>query len=229
MRPRDRTTRTFGLRLQWLIIAALETGCRRGELLALRWADITPRSAHCSSGLLKQEPRRRPAHDRCRYRRVLRSSWRWPWRSAKAKETARPVHHVFGDAIGARIRNIKRAWATAVLKAHRHQPEWSKGTLAAASRAHLNSIDLQSCDLRHEAGCRWLEAGLPLHHIQEMLGHTNLAQTSTYLHASEFGLMDSMKRFDESRKGKPLANIQAIDHEPVCQSGENDRDKTFVH
>jgi integrase len=29
-----------GLRLQWLIIAAIETGCRLGELLALQWGDV---------------------------------------------------------------------------------------------------------------------------------------------------------------------------------------------
>lgn len=29
-----------GIRLQWLIIAAIETGCRRGELLALKWEDV---------------------------------------------------------------------------------------------------------------------------------------------------------------------------------------------
>ena len=28
------------MRLFWLIIAAIETGCRRGELLALQWADV---------------------------------------------------------------------------------------------------------------------------------------------------------------------------------------------
>ena len=33
-------TRGAGPRLQWLIIAAIETGCRRGELLAMQWADV---------------------------------------------------------------------------------------------------------------------------------------------------------------------------------------------
>jgi integrase len=30
-----------GIRLQWLIIAAIETGCRAGELLALQWGDVS--------------------------------------------------------------------------------------------------------------------------------------------------------------------------------------------
>jgi integrase len=60
-------------------------------------------------------------------------------------------------------------------------------------------IDLHFHDLRHEAGCRWLEAGWPNHHVQEMLGHANLSQTSTYLHAAEMGLQESMRRFDVAR------------------------------
>src|SRR5438093_12596921 len=35
-----RLTRGAGLRLQWLIIAALETGARLAELLAIRWSDV---------------------------------------------------------------------------------------------------------------------------------------------------------------------------------------------
>ena len=31
-----------GVRLQWLIVAAIESGCRRGELLAVQWVDVNP-------------------------------------------------------------------------------------------------------------------------------------------------------------------------------------------
>jgi len=63
----------------------------------------------------------------------------------------------------------------------------------------LRGVDSHFHDLRHEAGCRWLEAGWPIHHVQEMLGHSNLSQTSTYLHANEMGLQESMKKFDDAR------------------------------
>jgi len=43
-----------------------------------------------------------------------------------------------------------------------------------------------------------------------MLGHTNLSQTSTYLHAAEMGLQESMRRFDAAR-GKPVAKPEAIE------------------
>ena len=53
--------------------------------------------------------------------------------------------------------------------------------LTAASRATLATIDLHFHDLRREAGSRWLEGGVPLHTIRDWLGHTSIAQTSTYL------------------------------------------------
>ena len=34
-------TRGAGLRLQWRIVAAIESGCRRGERLALQWTDVS--------------------------------------------------------------------------------------------------------------------------------------------------------------------------------------------
>ena len=49
-------------------------------------------------------------------------------------------------------------------------------------------------DLRHEAGSRWLEAGMPLHHVKELLGHANISTTDTYLNAGRVHLHESMPR-----------------------------------
>jgi site-specific recombinase XerD len=68
-----------------------------------------------------------------------------------------------------------------------------------ASRAQLKAIDLHFHDLRHEGASRLLEAGWPLHHIQEMLGHASLEQTATYLNVQRGGLQESMKRLDDAR------------------------------
>jgi site-specific recombinase XerD len=54
-----------------------------------------------------------------------------------------------------------------------------------------------------------LEAGWPLHHVKEMLGHADLSTTDTYLNATKMGLKD-MRRFEEMRNGcKPVANSDA--------------------
>src|SRR5947199_4954945 len=81
-------------------------------------------------------------------------------------------HYVFGNEAGGRIKNVKTAWETAVLKAHGTKPERTRGKLSTACRAKLAEIDLNFHDLRHEAGSRKLEAGWPLHAVSAWLGHT---------------------------------------------------------
>jgi integrase len=135
--------------------------------------------------------------------------------------------YVFG-ALGAQIVTIKKAWETAVLRTHGHEPEWIRGALASTSRQQLETIDLHFNDLRHEAGCRWLEQGWPIHHVQEMLGHANLSQTSTYLHASEMGLQESMRRFDAQR-GKLVAKEAQIEHPPLSHERADKGDKGTLH
>ena len=108
--------------------------------------------------------------------------------------------YVFGSEIGQRVQSTKRAWATAVLKAHGHTAAYTAtGQLTAASRATLAAIDLHFHDLRREAGSRWLEGGVPLHTIRDWLGHTNIAQTSTYLAGMAQTQHDAIRHFEERR------------------------------
>jgi hypothetical protein len=83
-------------------------------------------------------------------------------------------------------------------------------------------------DLPHEAGCRWLEAGWPINQVQEMLGHANLSQTSTYLHAAEMGSQESMRRFDASG-GKTVAKTGEIEHPPLGHDDATQNEKDLLH
>jgi integrase len=103
-----------------------------------------------------------------------------------------------------------RAWAAAC-----------KGTTPPLEDLHFH-------DLRHEAGCRWLEAGIPIHHVQEMLGHANISQTSTYLHATETGLAESMRKFDASRCA-PVAEGTKMEPPTIGNGDADQRDKSTVH
>ena len=116
---------------------------------------------------------------------------------------------MFGNEVGERIRDVKRAWQRAVLKAHGHTPRYvvkvgdgeqarrvHTALLTPESQAALRTIDLHFHDLRREAGSRWLEGGVPLHRIQKWLGHANISQTSTYLMAESVEDDDVMRRFD---------------------------------
>ena len=68
------------------------------------------------------------------------------------------------------------------------------------------TIDLKFHDLRHEAGSRWVEAGIPLHHVKALFGHANVATTDTYLSADRVHLHESMERAEAGKSGKRVAN-----------------------
>ena len=76
--------------------------------------------------------------------------------------------------------------------------------------------DLHFHDLRREAGSRWMDAGVPLATIQRWLGHTNIAQTSTYLSTTTAGEHEAMRRFEE-RLGRltPIDTDGATPHKSV--------------
>ena len=180
-----------GVRLQWLLIAALETACRQGELLALTWADVhTDRKELTVRAETAKDSDRRVLPISPRLAGVLEMA-----KTDPAGKEYGADKFVFGE-LGGQVTSVKRAWQTAVLKAHGHKPAWGKkGKLSPESRAALKAIDLHFHDLRHEGASRMLEAGWPLHHIQHMLGHASLEQTSTYLNVEKSGLQDSMRRF----------------------------------
>jgi integrase len=181
-------------RLQNLIVAALETCCRRGELLSLQWRDVTlSRGELTIRGEKAKDGDTRVLPISSRLLAVLKMA-----RTDPAGEDYKADDYVFGE-VGQRVDNVKRAWETCVLKAHGYEPVWQKTGLAPASRAALKAIDLHFHDLRHEGASRLLEAGWPLHHVQEMLGHSSIEQTSTYLNVPRGGLRDSMRKLDESR------------------------------
>ena len=78
--------------------------------------------------------------------------------------------------------------------------------LSPESKAAYGAIDLHFHDLRHEGGSRLIEGGWPVHHVQHMLGHASLQQTSTYLNTTLHGLHESMRTLERTRPAcNPLA------------------------
>ena len=202
-----------GPHLQRLLFGAIETGCRRGQLLNLRWRDVN---------LTKKELTVRAETSKTRVGRVLPISTRLAAvlemahsalsaslpESLEAEERAKHVAtcYVFGDAAGLRVANVKRAWETTVLKAHGYPPVWTaQNKLGAASRAALKVIDLHF----HDRGATKPARGWPLHHVQHMLGHANVAQTSTYLNATRVGLQESMRRFSGRAAAPSVTDAEA--------------------
>jgi integrase len=214
-----------GHRLQNLIIAALESCCRRGELLSLQWRDVSlDRGEMTIRGEKAKDGDTRVLPISARLAAVLKMA-----KTDPAGEDYKPEAYVFGE-VGQQIDNVKRAWETCILKAHGHDPVWRKSSLAPASRAALKAIDLHFHDLRHEGASRLLEAGWPLHHVQEMLGHSSLEQTSTYLNVQRSGLRDSMRRIDESRsRCNPVVSETTIEHPLVHNDDDGQSRKSIVN
>ena len=172
-----------GPHLRDLIVAALETGARKHELLSLRWHDVRwlqNEIALASENTKTKRARQIPISKTLRellVRRLAAHPKDHPWK---------PEHHVFGDAIGGQVGEIQVAWRRTVLRAHGVKVvRAATGGLSAESRAQLREIDLHFHDLRHEAGSRKLESGWPLHAVSRWLGHTNITTTDTYLNATD--------------------------------------------
>jgi integrase len=197
--------------LRSVVEAAIQSGMRRGEILGLRWADV--------SGLTIVESKDRPGHHECQWagraeivlsaastktrreRRIpissrLRSILEMRRFDPKG-EAHEATAYVFGNALGQKVDSTKRAWQTAVLRAY-GEPIVRTPTmnLAPECRATLKRVNLHFHDLRRECGSRWLEGGVPIHVVRDWLGHTNVSQTSTYLAGTVRTSHDAMTAYE---------------------------------
>ena len=165
--------------LRSIIIALLDTACRPGEILSLQWADVN---------LERRELTVRAMKAKTRTARIVPLSSRLIGvlemrRLDPAGRQLGPDAYVFGNVIGQRVKSVQDAWCR------------------ARTRAGLG--DLQLRDLRHEAGSRFAEAGMPINYVSGMLGHTNLTTTSRYLNINRRELHRAMQRYEETRQSKP--------------------------
>ncbi len=176
--------------LQRLIIAALETCCRRGELLSLQWRDVD-----LNRGTFRVRAEKSKTHESreipisVRLRGVLDMV-----RQDPDGDDHPPQAYVFGNVIGEQLKDPKKAWA-ACLKA-----------------TGLAEADLHFHDLRHEGASRYLEQGWPLQHVQAMLGHADAKTTSIYLNVTTHQLTDSMRRFPGAARPLPTPVLHAVAH-----------------
>jgi integrase len=213
-------------RLQALIIAALETGCRAGELLDLQWQHVADNLLRIPAALTKAG-RFREIPSSTRLRALLEM------RRTDPAGRPFPAHaYVFGNEVGERESFPKRAWETTVLKAHGHTPEWEpgKGKLTVASRAVLQACDLHFHDLRHEAGSRFLEQGWDLHEVRDMLGQADISTTSRYLNVQRLGLQAAMKRSEEGASvAKTLQKLAADGVSTMQKARKRTASKLLIH
>ena len=137
-----------------LVLLALHTGCRRGELFDLQWRDIdlvtarlTVRAETAKSGRARVVPMNADAVGAVR-----------AWRPAGAE----PTHYVFPADDGGRLEDIKTAFLKLVRDA--------------------GLKDFRFHDLRHSFASNLVAAGVDLNTVRERLGHADLKMTIRYAH-----------------------------------------------
>lgn len=138
-----------------LVLLAVNTGVRRGELLQLRWRDVdlqrrllTVRGEGAKTGQTRHVPLNSESVD------VMKA-----WRPVAFE----PDSYVFGGALASQpLVAIRKSW-TNVLKAAK----------VKGFRFH---------DLRHTFASKLVMAGIDLNTVRELLGHKSIAMTLRYAH-----------------------------------------------
>jgi integrase len=202
-----RLLQACGSHLRAVVECALQAGMRLGEILSLQWREVVgltvegpsarwaPRAEIIVLGEKAKTRTERHVPISSRLRAILETRRHDPSGEPHALDA-----YVFGNELGQPVASIKRAWMTAVLRAHGRKPRFTKtGNFEADSRSALDEIDLHVHDLRREAGSRWLEGGVPLHVVRDWLGHTSIQQTSTYLGTTIKTQHDAMAQFEVRR------------------------------
>jgi integrase len=184
--------------LRDLLIGLIDTGCRKGELLNLRWKDVRLEDGII---ILQAEATKtntaRAVPISTRLKAVLEMR-----RTGPDGEELPADAFVFGTETGERRRSVHHGWAIAVLRARGHEPEFVRGKISPKSRATFQQIDLHMHDLRRECGSRLLEAGAGIHEVREWLGHTDISTTGRYLAVTAESLKRTLKRLEEHRAPK---------------------------
>lgn len=162
---------------------AVNTGCRRGELLGLEWERVD-----MAAGLIRLEARntkggkRRsvPLNDEARRALLGRSNFR--------------AHHcpatpwVFAHANGERVTDVKKGFASACRTA--------------------GIRDFRVHDLRHTCAAWLVSAGVPLAEVRELLGHSSIKMTERYAHLAPDNVRAAVAVLDEPKSRK--SHVEAV-------------------
>jgi integrase len=146
--------------LEPIILVALYTGLRRGEILRLRWADIA-----FDSGVL-----------------VVRQS-----KTAAGQGRRVNINSRLWEALVALKQDAKSEWLFPSPDRFQHQTD-SERHLADVKKAFHRAVKLAGIphitfhQLRHTFCTRLADAGVPLPVIQDLAGHASIIMTRRYTH-----------------------------------------------
>ncbi len=153
---RDLDTNVFVDHLKPMVLVAMNTGIRRGELFSLKWHNIdferrqlTIEGTNAKSRKTRHIPLNNEAYS------VL-SSWK--------KQIRKEGSYVFLSYTGGPFKDVKTAWKRLLLDAEIHDFRWH--------------------DIRHHFASKLVIKGAPLNTVRELLGHSSHTMTIRYAHLS---------------------------------------------
>jgi integrase len=141
-----------------LVLLALHTGMRRGELFKLKWPDVDFRQRHIRLKAVNTKSNK----TRYAYLNDVTDKLLREWR--KGQENVLNIDGlVFPNPVtGKPLTTIKRAWKTVV------------------TNAQLQDFRLHDC--RHDFASQLVTKGVPLYTVAELLGHSGVEITQRYAH-----------------------------------------------
>ncbi len=177
----ERLLTAASVHLRHLIAAALDTGCRRGELLSVQWRHVAvnedgePRALVLPAHMMKTD-RGRSVPISPRLRAILQMR-----RLDPDGKVHGPEAYVFGNQFGEKISDVKLAWR------------------GACTRAGIDGLTFH--DLRREAASRLLQGGVDLLTVSMLLGHQKATTTDTYLRGREDVVERQLREYHERQAG----------------------------
>lgn len=190
--------------VQAMLIAALDTGMRQGEMLALRFGDVDlDRGVLTLRGETTKSRRSRVVPiSTARLRAILA----WLRRGADGLEKP-DGSLVFSNEVGEPLRLFHRTWQSLVLRAHGHIPTWNPRLayhgLSDESQEAFRGINLRWHDLRHEYASRLVEQGVPLAQVRDLLGHASITTTERYDNQTVANLKIAASKLERGRTFAP--------------------------
>ena len=176
--------------LRPIIIMALETGMRRGEILGLKWGDVDMKNGMAYVGETKTNtPRHVPLSGKVRAtlaalpRRlgtdyVFTGAIRHTPAEGKRR---RPLNQPVGK-IGLPFRDVDTAFRNACTAA--------------------GIVDFRFHDLRHTAASHMVMAGVPMRTVGEILGHKTATMTDRYSHLTPEHKRDAIEKLSAYYNGE---------------------------
>jgi integrase len=199
--------------LRSMIIAALDTGMRQGEMLALQFGDIDENQQLIviRGETTKSKKTRVVPISTARLKAVLE------WLRLDADDEKKSAEAlVFSDEIGEPIGRFRTAWVTAVLKAHGVKPEWKSynwTALTPTCQQAFKRINLHWHDLRHEYASRLVERGVPLAQVRDLLGHASITTTERYDNQKLENLQAAVLKLESGKTFDPNGPAEAEYHD----------------